>query len=166
MTTADTNPFRATANGGRKHLAQCPYVVGATTRPVRDHEHLPVCDWCFRELSGHGRRYYADLDLALEAFQAPLENRRLIDAELRDVEHDSIWMPYSGSYVALGLEGRGVAWTGKTYVVPRPGVSIPLHGYAAGEGGDRSGSGQRVGVTCSCCWQEKSVTGHCDCDER
>ncbi len=88
-----------------------------------------MCDWCARELSGHGRRYYPDLDRALVALVAPLENRRLIKDELRHVVHDAIWLPYSGSYVALGLQGRGVAWTGKTYVVPRPGVSIALHGY-------------------------------------
>ena len=163
MTTAERIPFRATENGGRKHLAQCPYVVGARTRPVRDDEQLPVCDWCGRELSGHGRRYFDDLDRALEAFRAPLENRALIKAELRGVEHDSIWLPYSGSYVALGLEGRGLAWTGKTYVVPRPGVSIALHGYADSTRGGRQGAEQRRGVVCSGCWTLKAVSGACEC---
>ena len=163
MTTADTTEFRATDNGGRKHIAQCPYLVGSTTRPVLEEEDLPVCDWCSKELSGHGRRSFDDLTQALDAFRAPLENRALILQELRHVEHDAIWMPYSGSYVALGLEGRGVAWTGKTYVVPRPGVSIPLHGYTAGEGGGRSRSEQRAAVVCPSCWQQKAVSGVCGC---
>ncbi len=164
MTTAQQTPFRATASGGRKHLAQCPHVVGTTTRPVRDDEDLPVCDWSARELSGHGRRYYDDLDRALEAFRAPLENRRLIKDELRHVQHDAIWLPGSGSYVALGLEGRGVAWTGKTYVVPRPGVSIPLHGYTDSSRGGHSRNEQRPGVVCPSCREERAVSGACACD--
>ena len=164
MTTADHLPVRATDTGGRKHLAQCPYVVGAITRPVRDDEHLPVCDWCARELSGHGRRYYDDLGLAIEAFRAPLENRRLIRDELRHVEHDAIWIPYSGSYVALGRQGRGVAWTGKTYVVPRAGVSIALHGYSDSSRGARSRAEQRPGVVCPSCWTVRSVSGVCGCE--
>jgi hypothetical protein len=164
MTTADHIPFRATENGGRKHLAQCPHVVGATTRPVRGDEELPVCDWCARELSGHGRRYYDDLDLALEAFRAPLENRRLIKAELRHVEHDAIWLPYSASYVALGLDGRGVAWTGKTYVVPRPGVSIPLHGYTPSARGGHTRAEPRPTAVCPSCWLVTSATGVCGCN--
>ena len=164
MTTTDTTVFRATATGGRKHLAQCPYLVGTTTRPVQDSEPLPVCDWCRRELSGHGRRYFDDLDLALAAFGAPLENRPLIKNELRRVAHDQIWLPYSGSYVALGLGGRGVAWTGKTYVVPRPGVSIALHGHTESSRGGRARLEQRVGATCSQCWQVRSLSGACMCE--
>jgi hypothetical protein len=163
MTTASTTAFRATANGGRKHLAQCPHVVGSTTRPVLDREDLPVCDWCAKELSGHGRRYFDDLRLALDAFRAPLENRRLIQDELQHVEHDSIWMPYSGSYIALGLEGRGVAWTGKTYVVPRAGVSIALHGYTDSEHRGISLPEQRTGGLCPSCWLVRSVSGVCGC---
>ena len=164
MTTADTTPFRATAKGGRKHLAQCPHLVGSTTRPVRDDEDLPVCDWCAKELSGHGRRPFTDLGQALDAFQAPLENRSLILAELRHVEHDQVWMPYSGSYVALGLGGRGVAWTGKTYVVPRAGVSIPLHGYTDSSRAGGRRVEDRPRVVCSSCFQVKAVTGVCGCD--
>ena len=164
MTTVSTTEFRATANGGRKHLAPCPHLVGSTTRPVHDDEHLPVCDWCAKELSGHGRRYFDDLRLALDAFRAPLENRRLIQTELQHVRHDRIWMPYSGSYVALGLEGRGVAWTGKTYVVPRAGVSIPLHGYTDADRSGFSRPEQRTGGKCPDCWQHRSVSGACACD--
>jgi hypothetical protein len=164
MTTASTTEFRATANGGRKHLAQCPHLVGSTTRPVLDHEDLPVCDWCAKELSGHGRRPFADLDLALHAFRAPLENRQLIKQELRHVEYDSIWMPYSGSYIALGFQGRGVAWTGKTYVVPRAGVSIPLHGYTDTDRAGGSRLEQRTGSQCPDCRQLRSVSGKCACE--
>lgn len=107
-----------------------PSPGGATTsRPLLADEGLELCDWCSKELSGPGRTYFNDLDAALAAFKAPLENRRLIKDALRGVEHDQIWMPYSSSYVALGIAGRGVAWTGK-YVVPDPGVSIELPGAA------------------------------------
>lgn len=164
MTTADTSTFSATATGGRKHLPQCPYVVGSLTCAVPADDDRPVCDWCARELSGHGRRQFTDLGLALEAFRAPLENRGLIRHELRGVEHDDIWLPYSGSYLALGLRGRAVAWTGKTYVVPRPGLSIPLHGYSGVARQGRTRSEQRLGATCPSCWQARSVSGVCACD--
>lgn len=166
MTTAlDAVPFFATATGARKHLAQCPHLVGATTsRPLLAGEELELCDWCSKELSGHGRTYFDDLDAALAAFKAPLENRRLIKDALRGVEHDQIWMPYSSSYVALGLAGRGVAWTGKTYVVPEPGVSIELPGFIDAARSAGSAASDRWGGLCLRCFHQRSVTGACECD--
>lgn len=155
----------ATATGQRKHLAQCPHLVGATTlRSLEEDEDLELCDWCSKELSGHGRTYFDDLDAALAAFKAPLENRRLIKDALRGVEHDQIWMPNSSSYIALGLAGRGVAWTGKTYVVPEPGRSIELPGFvdAARTGGNTAAD--RWGDLCLHCFHQRSVNGACECD--
>lgn len=163
--TLDAVPFFATATGARKHLAQCPHLVGATTsRPLLASEELELCDWCSKELSGHGRTYFDDLDAALAAFKAPLENRRLIKDALRAIEHDQIWMPYSSSYVALGLAGRGVAWTGKTYVVPAPGFSIELPGYIATEADTTVRRDERWGGLCLRCFHQRSVTGACACD--
>lgn len=166
MTIAPEAPvLLATATGNRKHLAQCPHLVGATTiRPLATDENLQLCDWCSKELSGHGRTYFDDLDRALAAFKAPLENRRLIKDALRDVEHDQIWMPYSSSYVALGLGGRGVAWTGKTYVVPAPGFSIELPGFIDAARSAGSAANDRWGGLCVQCFHQRSVTGACECD--
>lgn len=166
MTIAPEAPvLLATATGSRKHLAQCPHLVGATTiRSFAPDEHLELCDWCSKELSGHGRTYFDDLDRAMAAFKAPLENRRLIKDALRDVEHDRIWMPYSSSYIALGFGGRGVAWTGKTYVVPAPGCSIELPGFVGATHDGHSTREQRWGATCPDCRQNRSISGECECD--
>ena len=165
MTATLQSAFFATATGSRKHLAQCPHLVGASTvRPLAAGEVLALCDWCSKELNGFGRTPFDDLDAALAAFKAPLENRRLIKEALRDVAHDAIWMPYSGSYVALGLGGRGVAWTGKTYVVPAPGTSIELPGFVGSTHDGHSSREERWGATCPHCRQARSVTGACECE--
>lgn len=166
MTIAPEAPvLLATAAGNRKHLAQCPYLVGATTlRILAADEELELCDWCSKELSGHGRTYFDDLDAALAAFKAPLENRRLIKDALREVEHDQIWMPYSSSYVALGLGGRGVAWTGKTYVVPEPGLSVELPGFVDASRTSGNQAADRWGSLCLRCFHRRSVNGACGCD--
>lgn len=73
-------------------------------------------------------------------------------------------MPYSSSYVALGLAGRGVAWTGKTYVVPAAGVSVALPGFI-GVDKDRLGRSEgRWGEFCPRCFHLRSLSGVCDCD--
>lgn len=166
MTIAPEAPvLLATATGHRKHLAQCPHLVGATTlRTLGEDEDLELCDWCSKELSGHGRTYFDDLGAALAAFRAPLENRQLIKDALRAVEHDQIWMPYSSSYVALGLAGRGVAWTGKTYVVPEAGFSIELPGYIATACDTGARRDERWGDLCLRCFHQRSITGACECD--
>ena len=168
MTIAlDTVQFFATATGARKHLAQCPHLVGASSaHPLHPGVELELCDWCSKEIFGLGRTYFnTDLDAALAAFKAPLENRRLIKDALRGVEHDQIWMPYSSSYVALGLAGRGVAWTGKTYVVPAPGFSIELPGFVGGSGTATGRGGDLPwGSTCGDCFTTRSRNGACGCE--
>lgn len=162
MTVLTTTALVATAGGGRSHLPQCPHVVGRDARPVeRD---LPLCDWSAREVAGVGRTYFAHLDAALAAYRVPVGNRALIRAALHGVEHDAVWMPNSCSYVALGLRGRGVAWTGKTYVVPAPGRSQELPGYVgAARDAGRSTAGT-WGETCPDCHTTRSRSGACACD--
>lgn len=130
--------FFATATGGRKHLAQCPHLLDKVVLEVPVSDERPVCDGCQKEIAGHGRTYFDDLDAALDVYRAPVENRHLIKQHLADVVFDQIWMPYSDSYVALGRQGRGVAWTGKNYVEPVPGTRVLLPGYA----GAQHGAGQ------------------------
>jgi hypothetical protein len=139
-------------------------VGAATVRSLDADEELELCDWCGKELAGFGRTYFDDLDAALAAFKAPLDNRRLIKDALQGVEHDQIWMPYSSSYVALGLGGRGVAWTGKTYVVPEPGFSIELPGFVGATHTGGVAAADRWGDLCPLCFHQRSVTGACECD--
>ncbi len=73
-------------------------------------------------------------------------------------------MPYSESYVALGLGGCGVAWTGKTYVVPSVGTTVELPGFTdTSRGEDGRGDGQ-WGQTCPDCREARALSGACSCD--
>ena len=80
------------------------------------------------------------------------------------VTYDELWLPYSRSYVALGLEGRAVASFGKSYVWVG-GRRIDLPGYvAASRSGHRSQPAR--GEVCPGCHQESALNGACpnDCD--
>ena len=153
----------ATAGGGRQHLPQCPHVVGRDARPVEAGRDLPVCDWSTKELTGLGRTRYAHLDAALDAFGVQVQNRALIKHALTGVVHDEIWMPYSASYIALGWGGRGVALTGKTYVVPAPGTSIELPGFLDTSRGAARDTDRTWGTTCNGCQLVRSRNGSCEC---
>lgn len=166
MTTFDQPAFFATETGGRKHLAQCPHLVGKQVAPVAPERSLEVCDWCSRELSGHGRTVYEHLDAALDALGAPVQNRALIKDALKGVEHDSVYLPYSASYLGLTLGGKGVAWSGKTYVVPAPGQYVTLPDYNGSEHKGLGGDGEKAwGDTCHGCFQKRSLSGECRCTE-
>src|SRR5690606_33847837 len=105
-----------TASGNRPHIPACP-PVGGTLREAGAAERLAmtVCSWCQAELDGVGRTYFGSLDDAMRAFGSHVGTHGLIRDALRFVTYDQIWLPYSKSYIALGHQGRGVAWVGKTY---------------------------------------------------
>ena len=108
-----------TETGGRLHLPACPHIGGAI-READSAERLvmSVCSWCQAEIDGLGRTYYESLDDAMRAFGCHVGTQPTIRQALRSVTHDQIWLPYSRSYIALGHEGRAVAWVGKTWVMP------------------------------------------------
>lgn len=162
-TTAPETLFLATAGGSCKHLAQCPHLVGSTAAPVEPGRLLRLCDWCDKELTGFGRRRFPHLDAALDAFRVPAQNRALIKQHLSGVVHDEVYLPYSESYVALAWGGRGVAWSGKTYVVPEPGVSIELPGFVGGSRTPLGAPGERWGDTCPVCRETRALNGACSC---
>ena len=84
----------------------------------------------------------------------------LIKEHLKFVTYDEIWLPYSKSYVALGLDGRAVASFGKSYVeVGDHRVDLP--GYVAGRAAGRS-SQPTYGETCPTCFIAMPLTGICD----
>ncbi|HET6561562.1 MAG TPA: hypothetical protein VFG72_06780 [Marmoricola sp.] len=58
--------------------------------------------------------------------------RATIRQTLESVSHDQVWAPNSRSYIALGADGAGVAWVGKTYVVPPRDTLVALPGYEPG----------------------------------
>lgn len=151
-----------TGTGGRLHIPGCPH-IGSSLREADKTERLamPVCSWCRAEIDGVGRSYYDTLQDAMREFGCHVGTQTLIRHALRSVTFDQIWLPYSRSYLALGHEGRGVAWVGKTYVMPSPDLFVELPGYR-----DSAGGGQRtearVGATCPAHHMTRSVTGVCE----
>ena len=93
------------------HLAECPHLVGKQWHPATESEidELRLCQWSQDQLSGHGRSHPATLEDAMREQGTPADAVPLIKEHLRFVTYDEIWLPYSRSYVALGLEGRAIA---------------------------------------------------------
>lgn len=155
-----------TAGGLRLHMAPCPHLLRHATQVATAAERrtMPLCHWCAKEVAGHGRTYLPDLAAAMRMFGSHVDTTQLIRAHLCGVEWDQIWIPNSRSYIALGLGGRGVAWVGKGYVVPRRGEFITLPGFV----GHGSGGGKPAehvwGATCPVCFVQRSLSGSCDCD--
>lgn len=154
------------ATGRRLHVPGCPHVESTLRHATPDElEQLAVCEWCRAELDGVGRTYYASLDEAMRALGCWEGTQALIRAALRFVRHDQIWLPHSVSYIALGLDGRGVAWVGKGYVaVKATGAYVELPGHREGRGGGAPRA-ERYGEVCERHRLARSLTGSCDlCD--
>ncbi|MCZ2849140.1 hypothetical protein [Modestobacter sp. VKM Ac-2978] len=148
-----------TATGQRRHIARCPHIVGKHVAEASDG---PICEMSQAELSGVGREYFDDLATALPALGAFGDTWSEILRVTAPVEHDAVWIPNSRSYIALGRNGHGVAWVGKTYVDIAGGARVELPGYAPGSGG---GAPQdlRRGPVCKSCFMETPLSGvhHC-----
>ena len=159
-------PLYRTAGGKRLHIAPCPHIhdVDVELAAPANRLEMDVCHWCRQELDGVGRTYFDTLEDAMRDFGTHAGDERLVRDALRFVTWDQIWVPYSRSYIALGREGLGVAWVGKSYVELRGGQLVELPGYAPGSGGggDRH---DRVGEVCEVHFITKSLDGRCDdCD--
>ncbi|WP_125775194.1 hypothetical protein [Antribacter gilvus] len=144
----------------------------ATMRPATSAEvdQLELCKSCRRVLSGSRRRYFTSFEDALEAFQAPLENR----PRMRDIagrpDRSVIWIPPSSSYIAVA-PAQGAASTAefyKSYVAHRvDGVltreELPV-AYEVSDGGTRKPAERERGV-CTSCYLELLPSGRCgECD--
>lgn len=151
-----------TETGNRLHIPACPHVGGALREAdATERQAMTVCTWCQAELDGVGRTYFDSLHDAMRAFGSHLGTREQVREALRFVTHDQIWLPYSKSYIALGHEGRAVAWVGKTYLMPSFDTFIELPGYEQTQGGGTP-SAERVGSTCPNHFITMSVTGICE----
>lgn len=147
------------------HLAECPHLVDRSWH-LADQGEIDahrLCQWSQDQLSGHGRLHPDTLDDAMRLQGTPAEAKRLIKEALTFVTFDEIWLPYSKSYVALGLDGRAVAAFGKSYVWVG-GSRVDLPGYVAGRHAGRS-TQPSYGETCTRHHIAKSLSGVCDlCD--
>lgn len=161
----DGHDLLRTVGGQRLHIAPCPHLLGVAPREATLAERalMSLCHWCDKEVSGHGRTYYDSLESAMRAFGSHVDTVRLITEHLRGVVRDAIWVPNSRSYIALGLDGRGVAWVGKGYVVPRRGEFVALPGFVASGRGGGTPSLRSWGELCSSCFTHRSVSGACGC---
>lgn len=154
-----------TETGGRLHLPACPHIGGAIREAdAAERLAMSVCSWCRAQIDGVGRTYYESLDEAMRAFGCHVGTQPTIHQALRFVTHDQIWLPYSRSYVALGHEGRAVAWVGKTWVMPSHDVFQELPGYRDASGGSAHAP-EHMGELCPTHFLTMSVTGVCEsCD--
>ncbi len=150
-----------TETGAKLHIAACPHLGSEVRRATPDDQlAMEVCTWCRAELDGVGRTYFDDLGEAMRAFGTYAGTEKLIRDALRFVTYDEIWVPHSRSYVALGLEGRGVAWFGKTYVAPAPASSSSCPTTPRAGGG--SSPDKQVGKSAPVDFVAMSLTGVCD----
>jgi hypothetical protein len=160
------HPLYRTVGGARLHIAECPHIIGVDVQlaTAADRLAMAVCHWCRQELDGVGRTYFDTLEDAMRDFGTHAGTEPLIRDALRFVDWDQIWVPYSRSYIALGREGLGVAWVGKTYVELQGGTFVELPDYVAGSGGGAERH-DRVGHECPKCHLTMPLTGRCDgCD--
>ena len=156
-----------TETGQRLHIGPCPHLLGAAPREATAAERatMQLCHWCDKEVSGHGRTYVDTIEQAMRSFGSHVDTTGLISLHLRSVDWDQIWIPHSRSYIALGRGGRGVAWVGKGYVVPRRGEFVMLPGFVAAGGGGGKPMEQSWGEICPRCFMQRSVSGSCECPE-
>ncbi len=155
-----------TEGGQRLHVPACPHLASDVRTATEDERaEMPVCTWCRAELDGNGRTYLKDLADAVQRFGVPVANQERVMAAMRGVEHDSLWMPNSRSYVALGRDGQARAWFGKTYAQPSRDEVVGFPDYVAGgRDGSRGGDALR-GDVCPEHFIERPVTGSCEqCD--
>lgn len=146
------------------HVPVCPHLSGDVVDATEEERAtLPVCTWCAKEIDGVGRTYYDTLDDALDALGSTSDAKDRTRALLAGVTYDSVWIPGSGTYVALAVGGVAVAWARKTVVYPSRGEAVPLPDYSARSGGGARREEERTGALCTTCFTRKSVTGVCGC---
>jgi hypothetical protein len=150
-----------TATGQRLHLPECPHVLGVALFEA-DEGDAEVCSWCRAELSGEGRTYFDEIEDALREMGAAETSVPVLARHLRTVEHDTVYVPNSRSYTALGKDGLAVAVAGHTYVWFREAAPVYLPDFV----GSQRDAGNEVrdawGDTCDVHFVKRSLTGVCE----
>lgn len=166
---------------GMLHTRECPHLaadaLGALVPATPEQATtLPVCLSCRAVVDGTRRRTFRSFDEALEAFQAPLENRPLMREIAAGLSFTEIWIPASGSYIAVA-PARGitaVAYFNRGFVDVRTedggyrSVELPVNRLRDGNGS--AAAARRMedpgrGV-CPTCFMQLPASGRCDaCDD-
>jgi hypothetical protein len=169
VTTTETTPQTATetagdtlyrtADGQRAHLRGCPHIVGLEVVPIAAGDTtVPTCRWSWTELSGVGRIPQRSVDSGLRELGVSPTNRPAMVKLLKGVPWDDVHLPPSRAYLALSLEGRSVAWAGKTYLqIGEQYLPMPDH---------RTGTttvSELWGEPCDDCFQARARNGTCNC---
>jgi len=153
-----------TTTGGRRHLRQCPHLVGASpVLTAAADDTREICVWSQNELAGTGRTYHNTLAEALEDLGAAHGNRAELTRLLSVVDWDQVFVPYSRTYLTVLRNDRPVAWAGKTFVdyPDRPAAMLPdFVGRDGAEGRNTEGA---WGPVCPECKEERSLSGACSC---
>jgi hypothetical protein len=155
-----------TATGGRLHIRLCPHVFGVENlvpATSADRETTPVCSWCQAELDGVGRTRHESIETALADSGAPQHARPELARLLRIVEHDTVYVPNSRSYVAVARDGVIVASAGKTYVWYPDRPVVQLDDYASATGASATPGPEDWGEICESCFTTRSKNGSCGC---
>ncbi len=158
-TTYVANPTSKVHIGTCPHLSKRSVLTEATPEQV---ESNGLCTHCEKEINGVGRTYFDDLEVALKTYgQHGHDALGRIRTALDGVDHDTVWLPASDSYVALAAEGEALAWVGKGYVrvKGRPLVELPSPQPRAGAGSLKE---DVRGDLCEVHFMEKSVDGVCE----
>ena len=151
---------------GKLHIRVCAHLQDTEDPPEATAEQRAeneVCHWCAPEVAGTGRRYFTDLDMALrEIGHVRTSATTFIHEGLAGVEYDSVWLPSSASYVALGLDGPAVAWVGvgSLTVKGQPPVAFPW--YSPEVSTPRVTKEEVRGELCMTHFVEMSLTGRCE----
>ena len=167
LETPTSNPHGLVRGVAVLHLPECPHVAKWDDLAAPTPDELAtweVCSWSQAEIDGVGRTYYDTLDQAMEALGSAVDDRRQIRAAMATVDYDTIWIPYSESYIALGKNGYAVAWVHRTFFHAE-GRDVLLPGFV--HRGHDGGTEENVrhGKICLTHFVEMSLTGVCDqCD--
>ncbi|GIG41920.1 hypothetical protein [Cellulomonas phragmiteti] len=160
------------------HTHECPHLTAEslerlTTATPEQRDAYPMCTSCRAVLDGSRRQRFTSFEAAMEAFQAPLENRPMMREVAAELEFDEIWIPAPGPYIAVAVR-RGVpaaAYFARGYVEvrePEGGyrvVALPVNSLRAGGGSAERRLEFAERATCQTCHMQLPASGRCDdCD--
>lgn len=153
-----------TATGQRLHIAECPHILGVAASPASFDEMatMDVCTWCDAELSDEGRTYHETVEAALLDMGAARHRVAELTRTLVTASFDTIFVPFSRSYVAVALSGRTVAVAGHTYVGFLDGRRVELEGYVDVDAGAPQGRRDVWGSLCPVSFVAHPVGGDCE----
>lgn len=160
------------------HTRECSHLEAeavAALQPASPEqlEELPVCSSCRAALDGGRRRRFDSFDDALEAYQAPLENRPLMREIAAGLAYSEIWIPSSSPYIAVspGPGERILAYFNRGRVDIREDdggyrhVVLPVNWLRGGGGSGYWRRSERDPEKCTSCHMQLPATGVCDdCD--